>query len=97
MKCACGTTIENWHGVSAQCFSCDFWDDVAKNPTTLVIDGVAYNPGKATTPDRWNGFGGQWFTIHKGWNVIRTCDLWHRGTVPETHRARMPNNAEFVR
>lgn len=86
---------------SDECFYIDFWNDKVKikdNPRTVRIDGKHYHISNENSENPFRGFGG-----HK--NVIRFFDgrevvstnLWHNGTIPESHRELLPDNAEFIK
>lgn len=79
------------------CFTCQFWTEyVAKEKNSIRIDGNHYMVGSATTPHRYNGFGGRKFRIRKNdGTVIETCDLWSQGPISEHFRDKLPDNAEF--
>ena len=88
---------------SDECFYIDFWNDKVKikdNIHTVRIDGRHYHIGnensKSTSSLR--GFGGDKFTIKFfDGREVSTTNLWHNGTIPESHRKLLPDNAEFVR
>lgn len=85
-----------------ECFSCHHWLSLIRSDGGLVIedpDGRRrhYMLGKKTKPHSWNGFAGQWFTIRKaGGEIVKTCDLWTQGEIPERFHDRLPVNAEFI-
>lgn len=82
------------------CFICNFWDELAEKVNESIrIDGVHYMNGQnSKRPGKWNGHGGRLFTIKMfSGEIIETCDLWYQGEIPEAFRARMPDNAEFVK
>lgn len=83
------------------CFTCDFWRGYAAktgDAKSIRINNEHYWLGKATKPGDANGYGGSWFTIKRDTGEeIKTCDLWHQGTIPEHFRQRIPNNAKFVK
>lgn len=104
MKCVtCGKEIEkssysNKVLCSSKCFHIDFWNDLIpkkEDPKSVRIDGEHYWLGNNT--DRWRGFGGREFKIkfHDG-RIVETTNLWHNGTIPESFRDKLPDNAEFI-
>ncbi|HDR8953386.1 hypothetical protein [Burkholderia vietnamiensis] len=84
------------------CYHCNHWRREASTPdkTRLIIDGHIYGDGgnqpNATRKD-WLGFGGDVWTIERDGRVWQTNNLWSGSTVPQEHRASLPDNARFVR
>lgn len=81
------------------CFTCGHWQDLAAEaalPTSVRVGGIHYQVGPGTSQPR--GFAGQRFEIRfaDGREVV-TTDLWHQGQIPARFRARLPDNAVFVR
>ncbi len=80
------------------CFNCAIFTVIEEqtHPKT-IINGCAYDIGSSKTPSRHNGFCGDWFRIqyHTG-EIVDTCDLWHRGDIPEAFKERLPDNAVFL-
>lgn len=88
---------------SNTCFSCEFWNEKLElyktNKNFLVIKGEAYlNRNQYDKDNRFNGFGGATFTYirYDDHITVMTRDMWHNGTVPESFRASMPDNATFI-
>ena len=89
------------------CWYCNQWlqrvaDYTAPDPhhKRAVIDTARgrsiYQIGTATRPSSHNGFGGTWFTIlFDDGTVVKTCDLWSGGEVPERFHDRLPVNAKM--
>lgn len=61
-----------------------------------VINGIAYFIGNENSKSSFRGYDGQPFyiTFDDG-TMIRTTNLWHNGTVPETYKDRLPDNAHW--
>ena len=86
------------------CFLCNFWLQKLNfrvDPTyvnrIVVIGSSHYILGDATKPSNWNGFGGRWFYIKfNDGSIVKTCDLWHQGSIPARWQPVMPNNASFI-
>lgn len=83
-----------------ECFLDDFWRRklaCKDDPKTARIDGSHYFLGKEKEPGRWNGFGGRWSTIRfNDGRIVKTCDLWTQGVIPEKWREQLPDNAKFT-
>lgn len=103
-KCIiCGKTGEMKYTnntCSDECFDVDFWNEkvgIKDLPTTVRVGGDHY----IIAPNRgYRGFvghGGAEFKIkfHDGREVI-TRNLWHQGTIPESYRGILPDNAVFI-
>jgi hypothetical protein len=82
-----------------------FWDQkvaVRDDPASVRIRGHHYHIGPETGgvwrkyPGR-RGFNGRKFTIRFfDGRIVTTTNLWGQGRIPESHRERLPDNAEFV-
>lgn len=82
-----------------QCFNCNFWTDLLKEKNSIRISGEHYMDGGSGKT--WNGFKGfdgrlQKILMNDGRN-IETDNLWYQGKIPEHFKARLPDNAEFVK
>ena len=83
------------------CFYIDFWNDKVKiknDENTVRINGKHYHTGNENSRSPFRGFGGDKCVIRffDGREVVST-NLWHNGTIPESHRELLPDNAEFIR
>lgn len=75
----------------------DFWDFQLSNPEdAVIINGNHYRIGSTPYPKKGYGFGGQEFTIRilATGEVVKTCDLWGQGEVPEFYHIK--DTAEFI-
>lgn len=85
-----------------ECFNCNFWLRLIRKGTGVVTEKETgerthHMIGEEKKPGPWNGYGGQEFTIRfKDGRVVKTCNLWHQGSIPERFWDRLPVNAEFV-
>ena len=106
MKCIiCGKEIQESsysHKVICgdECFYIDFWNDkieIKDDTQTARIDGKHYHIGNENSRSSFRGFGGSKNVIKffDGREVI-TTNLWHNGTIPESHKELLPDNAEFI-
>ena len=81
------------------CFTCGFWQDRAAEahlPTSVRVGGVHYQIGPKGDP--YPGHGGARFVVHfADGRAVETNNLWHQGEIPARFRARLPDNATFVR
>lgn len=110
-KCMiCGRTIgpsetyysyyPNFICAKNNCFETYYWKSFLDNyPYRLheyaIIDGVAYVIGNETDDPR--GFSGRKFTIQFfDGTIITTFSLWYKGTIPDSLRESLPDNARFV-
>ncbi|MBU9203083.1 hypothetical protein KTD31_17135 [Burkholderia multivorans] len=87
---------------SGKCFHCNHWDNEVQkvDPARLIIDGHIYVDGgnqPNTARKEHLGFGGYVWTIECDGHVWQTNNLWSGSTVPQEHRASLPDNARFVR
>lgn len=83
------------------CLSCLHWLEVVEERNGhVVVDGHAFRP-KEDDPDTrvrtggWGlGCGGaeQHFVLSDG-TLLRCCNVWNRGQVPEHFRDRLPDDA----
>jgi hypothetical protein len=77
----------------------EFWEQkiAIKNDRDVArIDGSHYIIGSRTKPSDSNGLGGQWRTIKfNDGRIVKTCDLWHQGKIPDSYKDRLPDNAIF--
>ncbi len=85
---------------SSECFHINFWNelaDIKDDPHVVRVDGVHYYIGNETQRGT-RGFGGAKFHIKffDGREVI-TTNLWHNGTIPESHKELLPDNAIFLK
>jgi hypothetical protein len=85
------------------CFLCSFWEqwverDREGDENIVRVEGTHYHIGDENSRSGFRGFGGSRFHIRfdDGREVIST-NLWHQGTIPDHYRARLPDNATFVR
>lgn len=77
-----------------------FWDEIAsqKDHRYIIVDHRLYEVGTKTQPSNHNGFAGSWFYVQfDDGELLETCDLWSRGTVPPLYRKRLKNNAKFLK
>jgi hypothetical protein len=86
------------------CFHCAYWvDQVEKFPTSswLIINGHIYSDGGnkpgANSNDTPLGFAGHKWKIERDGKVWETNNLWSGSTIPQEHRAALPDNAKFVK
>ena len=84
-----------------KCFYIDFWNDKVKikdNKNTVRIDGKHYHIGNENSRSSFRGFGGDKCIIKffDGREVV-TTNLWHNGTIPESHKELLPDNAKFIK
>lgn len=81
--------MTQWH----LCFICASWELESRKKDGLVIDGHKYLLGNGN----WGGMGGRRFVIETlDGQRIETCDLWHKGKIPEFFRPLFPDTARFV-
>ena len=90
-------------------FTRDFWDEKVRwhqagdatprgEPTVRTADGVHYVIGRENVAECIKGFGGNPWEVeftsgpHVG-KTIRTTNLWHQGTIPDSYRDRLTPNA----
>lgn len=84
------------------CFNCHYWTRLINYDRAIVVlrNGIPthYCLGKATKPSRDNGFGGTTFYLQnlKTNEIIKTCDLWHQGEIPEIFWQDFPVTYRFV-
>lgn len=83
------------------CSNCNFWFDIflkVETPESVVVDGKAYTIGKENiSKHAFRGHSGCLFFIRfTGGRKVISSNLWHRGTVPDIWKDRIPDNAEFV-
>jgi hypothetical protein len=107
MNCIiCGKEIEkskysNATLCSDVCFEVNFWNGFIpiKGWSNIVrIDGEHYVIESDNPNSYFKGFGGRKFIIEFfDGRKITTHNLWHQGTIPESHKAILPNNAKFVK
>ena len=86
---------------SDECFYVDFWNDKVKikNDTrTARINEKHYHIGEENSNSSFRGFGGDKCVIKffDGREVV-TTNLWHNGTIPESHKELLPDNAKFIK
>lgn len=84
---------------SRECFNIDYWNDKIENfnSQNVVIDGKMYKIGSENGSYGFKGFGGTKIKIKfNDGRVIETTSLWHNGTIPESHRDKLPDNAVFL-
>jgi len=78
------------------CFSCNFWLDII-DQKCLIIEGDAYTIQPDAPSSAFRGYGGRQFKIRlPDKSITITRNLWHRGTVPNHFRKRLPDNAQFI-
>ena len=83
------------------CFHCAFWTErVAldqNNPDAVVAAGKHYIIGpEQPSYQGGRGFGGSHFRIFfQDGRVVDSTNLWMQGTIPESFRALMPDNARL--
>lgn len=78
------------------CFDCMFWEEVAKDETTIIINGIAYRLGEEVAPMK--GYGGRKFIFRmNNGKIITSTNVWCQGQIPRTHRERLPDNATLVK
>jgi hypothetical protein len=85
------------HPDERECWSCTFWNNVAKDPEVFVVGGNAYCAGPENAIHK--GMGGTKYrvrSLHKANVELTTTNLWHRGKVPPSHQNLLPNNAYFA-
>jgi hypothetical protein len=78
------------------CFSCDFWDELAKKTDRIIANHTCYKDGgKKTNGDKsCMGFGGaDWKIRMNDGSLIETNNLWCNGDIPKHFWERMPDNA----
>ena len=84
---------------SSECFSIHFWNEkieIKDNTNIARIDGDHYTIAPDSN-DYFKGFGGRKFTIEfNDDRIVETKNLWHQGTIPESHKDLLPNNAKFI-
>lgn len=109
MKCEiCGKEFEKsrWYKpfnliCSNDCFSEKLWRDIEQEQllhnNRIIIDGKCYY-NSTNKNSSFKGFGGTKFKIRMfTGEIIETNNLWHNGTIPESHREILKDNAEFVK
>lgn len=80
------------------CFECNFWSDVLRtanaDPRMSLVDSETWSAYTAGPENAYmKGFGGEkYFLVYNDGHVTETTNLWHRGTVPERWRERLPAN-----
>ena len=77
----------------------DFWESKLewKGDKYARINNNHYIIGDRTERSNQNGMSGAWNTIQfDDGRIVKTCDLWHQGEIPECYRDRLPNNAKFL-
>jgi|ERR1044072_2687685 hypothetical protein len=77
-----------------------FWDERAAEhtPRDVIVNNELYTIGNKREPSHHNGFGGRWHYIQfTDGELVKTCDLWARGTIPPCYRSRLKNNAKFLK
>jgi hypothetical protein len=81
------------------CFTCHHWVkllELRDDPKTVRAKNHHYRIGSEGDP--FPGFAGTKFGVKfTDGRVITTTNLWHQGEIPERFRARLPDNAEFVK
>jgi hypothetical protein len=89
---------------SGMCFVCCLWkfERVAETkPNRLIINGQIYTDGGNKPGADSNrvplGFAGHIWKIERDGEVWETNNLWSGGTIPQEHRAALPDNARFVK
>lgn len=105
----CGKAVEQRYIPKTQkemnrlslCFTCLFWTEklqYVNHPHVARIDGTQYVIGEEHQKYAPRGFGGLRFDIqfHDG-RKVTTNNLWCNGDIPEHFRARLPDNAVFLR
>lgn len=89
----------------SECFHVNFWNEKAEKygngtneyaKTVAIVDGSHYTFHPDVDVD-FRGFGGRQFKIvfHDG-RVVQSKNVWHQGTIPQTHKHLLPDNAIFV-
>lgn len=104
MKCSiCGKQIEksmysNDVLCSSECFKIDYWNGKVKivNDADVVrVNGEHYYIGKED--ENFKGYGGRRFKVSFfDGRIVETTCLWNNGTIPESFKHKLPDNARFV-
>jgi hypothetical protein len=85
------------------CYTCDYWlHSVPPNGQTIMrADGEVYEilPDLPQGKPGMRGYGGREFRFKKleTGEVTVSHNVWHRGTVPERFRDRLPDDARILK
>lgn len=88
-------TLPHWRRTKINVQYSDFWDEQLAD-IGIVVNGQHYRIGSTPYPAKGYGFGGSEFVVKMldTGEIIKTCDMWHQGTIPEFYQIK--DNAEFV-
>lgn len=86
---------------SSECFHINFWNEKVEgkdDPRVVRIKGEQYYIGDENSTSYCRGYGGAKFKIRFFDNrEVTTTNLWYNGTIPDSHKELLPDNAEFVK
>lgn len=86
---------------SSECFHINFWNEKVEgkdDPRVVRIKGEQYYIGDENSTSYFRGCGGAKFKIRFfDDREVTTTNLWYNGTIPDSHKELLPDNAEFVK
>lgn len=97
-----GEKVEKQMRAAELCYACLDWTEMAaeKGPHVVYADGIRYKiaPDQPKGYQGFLGHGGAEFRIrfHDG-RVVVSHNLWTQGHVPDHFKARLPDNAVFLK
>lgn len=84
------------------CFRCNCFREIEErakwDKDRMIVDGSSYQVVRHKTA--FQGFGGRQFKFRRFDNpeeIVVSNNVWHQGDIPEIWKAKIPNNAEFVK
>lgn len=84
---------------SSECFDHKFWDMiVAEKDKHVIINGESYSIAPEESKFPFRGHAGREFKIKmkETGEIVTTTNLWYQGAIPETHRDKLPDTADFI-